>query len=105
MLLHENGEIRLIRKLSPSHYSFISECEFDAEGKLVRFALNPHYDPDFSSPEHEAAHRHIKTFDASSREQGGVLKKAVIYSPNRKHSRTVEFDRSGNVISEHADSI
>ena len=34
-----------------------------------------------------------------------VLKKAVIYSPNRKHSRTVEFDRSGNVISEHADSI
>ena len=179
VLLHENGEIRQIRKLSPSHYSFISECEFDAEGKLVRFALNPHYNPDSSSPEHETAHQQIKTFDASFREQGGiilyhhpdagwlphsgslcfrhragwiekimefergrqkgrqklfyadgrlreeylindngqecgkhlwwysdgVLKKAVIYSPDRKHSRTVAFDKSGNVISEHEDSI
>jgi len=177
--LHENDDIRLVRKLSPSHYNFISEIELNKEGRLIRFALNPHYNPQYSTREHDVEYNHIKTFDVNFREQGGViqyqhpdagwlshdgylcflhrdgwiekimeykrgrqhgkqrlyyadgklreeylindhgqevgehfwwypngvLKKAVIYSPNRKHKRTFELDASGNVISEYEERI
>ncbi len=48
---HENGEFKLIRKKEPDRNTFYSEMEFDENGYPVRISVNPHYSPEFLSPE------------------------------------------------------
>lgn len=76
---HKNGEFKLIRNNAPTRETFYSQIEFDENGYPIKYSVNPHYSPEYLSPERYADFFHIKTFDKGYSFAGDTLMKSTEY--------------------------
>ncbi len=74
---HDNGEFRKIVKSEPTRKDFYKSIEFDEQGYLANFEINPFYYPEYLTPQQLKKFYNLGFFDSGYRfdSDGTLLKK------------------------------